>query len=192
MALTGYWLICEAMRFARICRYPLQTQENQAWDHIDALWHDGRTLREVFHMIEVHDFVYDYLIKQLQCARADTFTQWVEGQDYVWPMETTETNWVYFLHDMRLMLTSPDVIELLIFTSQWRQSSGQQLEWAPNEKSGYLKVRSFFDSPFFGQVGIADVIESPDTSYTVRDLEEKFEMTLQRHLGALEGSFQNM
>jgi hypothetical protein len=29
MALTGYWLICEAMRFAKICRYPLQTEENK-------------------------------------------------------------------------------------------------------------------------------------------------------------------
>jgi hypothetical protein len=55
------------------------------------------------------------------------------------------------------------IIELLILTFQWRQSSGQQLEWAPNEKSGYLKVRIFFDSPFFGQVGIADVTESTDT-----------------------------
>jgi len=192
MALTGYWLAWEAARFARICRYPLQSDENKVWDDIDAVWHDGRTLQEVFHMIEVYDFVYDYLTRQIQCARTDTFTQWVEGHDYLWPTETTETNWVYFLHDMRLMLTPPDIIELLILTSQWRQTSGQRLEWAPNEKSGYLKMRLFFDSPFFGQVGIFDVRESPDTSYTVRNLEEIFEMTLQRHLGALEGSFQDM
>jgi len=192
MALTGYWLAIEGVRYAQICRYPLQSVQNEAWDAVDTLWDDGRTMQEIFNMLEVFDFVYGYLIRQIQCSRIDTFTQWVEDQDYLFDTETMETNWQYFIHDMRVMFSPADVIELLILTSQWKREPSQQLEWSPMEKVRYLKVRGFFDPSFSGQVEVVDVHLYPDTCYSFRYLEEKFESTMQRQLGGLEGAFQNM
>ncbi len=88
------------------------------------------------------------------------------------------------------MFSPADIIELLIFTSQWKYMSS--LEWSPTEKLRYLKVRGFFDSSFPGQVEVVDVYLYPDTYYSFRNLEEKFESTLQRHLSGFEGAFQNM
>lgn len=53
-------------------------------------------------------------------------------------------------------------------------------------------MRLFFDCAFYRQVEIRDIRLSPDVSYSGQDLEDKLEMTLQRQLGPIEGSFQNI
>ncbi|KAA8646331.1 uncharacterized protein ATNIH1004_007758 [Aspergillus tanneri] len=181
VALTTYWLICEAMRFAKICYYSRQTEENIVWDKIDALYHSRKILLEAIQTLEVYDFVGDYLIRQLEYAKLETFIQWVGNKEYLWPNNTTEFGWVRFLHDMRVVLTPADVVELLIFTCHWKQTSERKLAWGPEKKSDYLKQRLFFAYGFPGRVGEVDSRESPDTSYTVKDLESPIELMLQRY-----------
>ncbi|KAA8643631.1 hypothetical protein EYZ11_010784 [Aspergillus tanneri] len=95
------------------------------------------------------------------------------GEVCLWPNNTTEFGWIRF-HDMRVASTSADVIELLIFTCHWKQASKRKLAWDPEKKSDYLKQCLFFAYGFPGRVGMVDSRESPDTSYTV-------ELMLQRY-----------
>lgn len=179
LVVTGFWLISEAMRFAKICRYPRQTDEDKVWGQIDALWRSpGRPLNEVFQMIEVYDFAYNYLTRYLHYASAEAFTRWREGVG-MGEAQTVEEDWYHFDFGGRDAPTPPDIIEMFVLTSRWRRVPG--LEWAPDEKSKYLGLRSFFDTFFQGQVEIVDHPGSPDTAYTTRHLEGALQAGLCAH-----------
>ena len=136
-------------------------------------------------MIEVYDFVYGFLLPQVPLVRTDKFMQWVDGSDYSWPIESLESNRSFLLDHTRYILSPPDIIELLILTSSWKDTSNRPPEWTPNEKSAYLKLRLLFDDfDFPGKVRIHDCGETPDTTLSILDLEERVEDKLHQELGS--------
>lgn len=181
LAITRHWLLCEAIRLAKICTYPRQSEENRTWDEIYAFCTGGKSLLEAIQVLEAHDFISDYLISQLQCAKADTFTEWVQEDDFIYEHETLESNWRFFLQYLRFSLSPADILQLFILTHHWRKNNGKMLEWSPSRKCQYLRERLFFGYGFPGIVWVRDVGETPDKSYTARDFEKSVELKLEAH-----------
>jgi len=183
MALTGYWLAIEGVRAAKVCQYPLQSTELEIYTKVDALWDDSRNLHESLDMLEVYDFVYGYLIRQIEPAGFNAFTRWVENEGWLEPNALVEDEWNVFVGNMRLTLSPADIIEILLFTSQWKHASENQPDWSSNEKARYLRLRAFFAPSFPGQVTLQDVGSTPDTWYSSEDLERAVEVQLQKDFG---------
>ena len=180
-ALIRYWLICEAMRLAKICYYQLQSEENKTWEEIDYLISNSMSLWEAAHVLEVYDFVYDFLMRQLQCSQIENFSQWVDGRQQFWPNHTRESRWITFVHELRVTLCPADVIELLNWTFLWQQYPFENSLWTSEQKTAYLRQRLLFNPAFPGQVGFKDSRVSPDTSFTSRDLEDSVYAALRKH-----------
>ncbi|KAF9887296.1 hypothetical protein FE257_010291 [Aspergillus nanangensis] len=179
-ALTGHWLLCEAMRLAKICTYPRSSEQNKTWKEIYSFCTSGKSLLEALQILEVYEFTFDYLIRPLQCIDVHNFAEWIEDKDgFLFPEDTPEgSNWIYFLYCLRVSLSPADVIELSIYSYHRRQNSGELGDWGPNQKFRYLRERLVFEPAFHGQVLTNDDRTSPDIDYTVRDLEKAVELSL--------------
>jgi hypothetical protein len=181
LATTRYWLLCEAMRLAKICTYPPQSEENKLWNEIYAFCFGGTSLLEAIQVLEAYDFTFNFLIGQLQCAKVDGFMEWVKEGDFIYENETLESNWVFFLQYLRISLSPADILELSIYSRHWKQNPDKVPEWSPDRKYRYLRDRLFFQYGFPGRIWMKEVGESPDTSFTARDLEKAVELKLNAH-----------
>jgi hypothetical protein len=93
-------------------------------------------------MLEVYDFVYGYLLRQTKPGGFTEYAQWLVDE-WGYPYDTIEDRWDLLVRCLRLMLSPADIIELLLFTSQWKHAPTQQLEWLSTEKESYLRLRGY-------------------------------------------------
>lgn len=111
LALTGCWLNVEARRLALISANRLKSEKLALWSSVASLRSKDKDTPNTFHMIEVYDFVYIFLVQELSCWRADTYRDWFR------PQTRNEDSWAaYFEICMRLTFSPPDIIELLLLT----------------------------------------------------------------------------
>lgn len=180
MAITACWLSIESRRYAQICRDNLQSEKLALWDkHYDRLSFN-RGLHEAFNIIEAYDFVYGFLLRHIHPARIDAYRDW-KSEDEPNPSD----EWQESLDDIRLELSPPDIVELLLLTSNWRGEFGKRNEWPRSRKNEYLRHRMVYDSYFNPHAAKRDIQKMHSYAYSVNDLECVFESKLEEALDIL-------
>jgi hypothetical protein len=177
-ALTAYWLATESLKLARNCRYDLQTTMNRTFGRVDAMWLQRNSIQEGLDVLEVFDFVYGFLCQHIPSMRIDNFTDWVH-EDWLSVLDPLHSEWAFFLKNMWLTLSPPDVLELLWSASSPTDRAGTTVQrWSKKRKEEYLRLRGF--SYNHTPVVLYDVRETPDTWYSAWQLEEACDIQLQQ------------
>jgi hypothetical protein len=179
-ALTGYWIAMESLKLAQQCRYRLQSTENETYDRVAAMWCQRLDLQESLDVLEVFDFVYGFLCQHIDGVNLDSFTNWID-EDWRSINEPLDRERAWFLKNIWVALNPADVLELLHFTSLWREHADSREQiWSKAIRRDYLRMRGFFNTSFPGHVLISDVGESPDTWFSTPHLEEACKLQLRK------------
>ena len=111
-ALTAYWLATEILKLARNWRYDLQNTVNRTFGRADAMWLQRNSTQEGLNLLEVFDFVYGFLFQHIPSMSIDNFTDWVH-EDWLSVLDPLHSECAFFLKNLWLTLSPPDVLELL-------------------------------------------------------------------------------
>lgn len=143
-SLIRNWVAVETHKLARQCRYPLQSIANKTWDTVTQVWQQRKDLQEGLDVLEVFDFVYGFLCLHIDGVDVASFEDWAE-EPFLSPNEPPSSMRGFFIKNLWLTLNPADVLELLFFTSFWRQQKGSPTQtWSRAEKRNYLRMRGFF------------------------------------------------
>jgi hypothetical protein len=181
-ALTGYWLASKSRKLAEQCRYALQSTQNKIYRMVDSMWEQRTDLQESLDILEIFDFVYVFLCQHIDGVDVGSFTDWVDNDWHNdWrARESSSGMRSFFIMNIWLTLDPPDVIELLSFTSLWREQVGTRAEtWSQETRRDYLRLRGFYTNPTYN-VEFRDVGESPDLWYSTSMLEDACALQLQK------------
>lgn len=187
VALVAGWLNIEVRRVGLICYCKFQSEQNELWDVIKALW-TGKTFVLLFHMIEVQDFVYGFLMRELHCTRVDTIDDWYAFEMPRLPWEEEEPEgardigvwWKHWVDEIQLTLSPPDIIQLLILTSFWRTAAGKPHEWSRERKTQYLRIR-YTHRAYSSPVPAVDDGKYTSTHYSVNTLQHAIASTIAKN-----------
>ena len=72
-ALTAYWVASESRKFAKQCRYQLQSTGLEIYEKLAAIWHQGADLQENLDTLGLYDFVYGFFCLYIDGADFDSF-----------------------------------------------------------------------------------------------------------------------
>ncbi|KAL1631740.1 hypothetical protein SLS56_004414 [Neofusicoccum ribis] len=158
----------ERTRFASICHYRLQSEQNDVYEQIYYFWLRYDCFQESLETLEAYDFVYGFLAQNLQFSSISTFEDWIQGEDSPFG-EYPEWDWNLNMKGIRLALNPADILELLALTSRWKREPST--EWPTERKTRYFRRRGVFCNGFPGDVSVGDIEEFPDTWLDLTHLE---------------------
>ncbi|GIJ91855.1 hypothetical protein Asppvi_010830 [Aspergillus pseudoviridinutans] len=144
-AVMAHWLAVETLWFAKVQVYESPRQCDGIFKHVWALWIDnqGRPLQEKIDIVEVVDFVWNFLGRKN--FSVSSIPDWVDGEGeqfrrmYLDEYETETSNWAFFAECVTQYLRPSNIIELLLLSTLPSKRCWNF------EQPSYLRRLGFFD-----------------------------------------------
>ncbi|KAL1606535.1 hypothetical protein SLS60_003940 [Paraconiothyrium brasiliense] len=179
-ALTNYWLATEAKKLAHQCSYTLLSSSLCLWERVQYIFDDRSGLQESLDVLEVYDFVCQFLCKHIDHVDKDSLDHWLYEQDWFMNEDLYFDNG-YFITQLGAHLSPPDILELLFLTSVWEENEdGHRQTWSREKRRTYLQARGSFDSfaadHLVNDAGVA--VMAPVIFFAVEHVEDACELQL--------------
>ncbi|OJZ80201.1 hypothetical protein ASPFODRAFT_65932 [Aspergillus luchuensis CBS 106.47] len=117
-ALTAHWVLVAKIWLAKMTHYKKSSTRNDRYNQLWQLWGDNpdRSLREKLDLIEVVDFIWGYLGRNIFKGRFTQLSDWVPQADLAQftENETPDSAWAFFIARVTQELRPPHIIELLL------------------------------------------------------------------------------
>jgi hypothetical protein len=138
-----------------------QSAQNKMMDTVDTFWTSRKGLQESLDVLEVYDFVYDFLLRQTEILDTGTYKDWFSGaRNWFHPAETEHDNLPHTLKTASNTLNPADVLGMMALSS--RMSLMECQPWSQEAKWQYFRARG---TRSYGRVGVRDVTSNPDFWY---------------------------
>jgi hypothetical protein len=158
LALTRHWLAVESLKMAGACFCHHQSDQNRIVESVGIIWMNHPGLQQSIDVLEVHDFIYGFLLRQTELMDSNTYREWFSGMpDRFDPLDTESEAMGDVWKAAANTFNPADVLEMIALTS--RINSKQSTAWSPEEKWKYFQVRGYFCC---GEVLIQDIETTPD------------------------------
>lgn len=169
-ALTAHWVAVESLCLAKAADYQTSSQRNCRLKNVWDIWTNnaGRTLLEKLEVLEVTDFIWDFLGRKI-FQGVDAPSKWLAGGSenllsyHTDEQYTEQENWLHFIRDVAQYLRPPHFIELLLLAVWDTRSSGRI------NRSAYLQGLGFSR---MGAVQQVDEINQTQDFFPLAVLEE--------------------
>ncbi|RDH26643.1 hypothetical protein BDQ94DRAFT_186479 [Aspergillus welwitschiae] len=156
LALTSHWVLIEKIWLAKMTHYKRSSSWNERYDQLWDQWTDNqdRTLLEKIEVIEVVDFIWGYLGRNIFKGKFAQLSNWIPEADLAefTRSETPESAWASF------------VARLLILRT-WNS----EMVWEIDQPN-YLRQLGFLVEP--QSVEVLDDTITPDTQFSLYELDK--------------------
>ncbi|PYH75174.1 uncharacterized protein BO88DRAFT_440426 [Aspergillus vadensis CBS 113365] len=167
-ALTAHWVLIEKIWLAKMTHYKMSSTRNDRYNQLWQLWADNpdRSLREKLDLIEVVEFIWGYLGRNIFKGRFAQLSDWVPQADLAQftEHETSDSAWASFIARVTQELRPPHIIELLLLLN-WNSKMAWRID-----RPTYLRQLGFLVEP--QSVEKWNDTDWPDTQFSLNILDE--------------------
>ncbi|GCB20429.1 hypothetical protein AAWM_03314 [Aspergillus awamori] len=167
LALTSHWVLIERIWLAKMTHYKRSSSCNKRYVQLWDQWTDNqdRTLREKIELVEVVDFIWGYLGRNIFKGQFAQLSDWIPEADLAefTRSETPESAWASFIARVTQELRPPHIIELLILIT-WNSEMVWEID-----RPDYLRQLGFLVEP--QSVEEMDEAITPNTQFSLYELD---------------------